>query len=92
MNPASVLVRRGLSMKTMTVAVSALVFSLTVGCTDSQPPAPGPAEETGRQIDKAMESAGEKTRAALDEAQHYASDKIDEAGKALEQAGKRLQE
>ena len=87
-------------MKTCaTTILAALAVVVTTGCEQQQP---GPAEKAGKQIDQAVEKAGEKTQAALNKAEektatavqkaeNYTAEKMKEAGKAVEQAGEKLQ-
>jgi hypothetical protein len=65
--------------------LAGLVVAVAAGCSEPQPP--GPAEKAGKQIDQAVEKAGQKTEAAIDKAKDYTSDKLKEAGKAIERAG-----
>jgi hypothetical protein len=72
-------------MKTYAAVLVALAVAVTAGCSEPQPP--GPAEKAGKQIDQAVEKAGQKTEAAVDKAKDYTSEKLKEAGKAIERAG-----
>lgn len=90
-------------MKTYATMLAALAMTLTVGCSEQKAPGePGPAEKAGKQIDQAVEKAGQKTQAALEKAEQktaaalekagdYTGEKMKEAGKAIEQAGEKLQ-
>jgi len=82
-----------------TILAAVAAATLTAGCEQQQP---GPAEKVGKQIDQAVEKAGEKTQAALNKAEektatavqkaeNYTAEKMKEAGKAVEQAGEKLQ-
>jgi len=82
-----------------TILAAVAAAALTAGCEQQQP---GPAEKVGKQIDQAVEKAGEKTQAALNKAEektatavqkaeNYTAEKMKEAGKAVEQAGEKLQ-
>jgi len=72
-------------MKANATLLGALAMTLVVGCSDQQEP--GPAEKAGKQIDQAVEKAGQQTEAAVDKAKDYTSEKLKEAGKAIERAG-----
>jgi hypothetical protein len=82
-----------------TILAAVAAAALTAGCEQQQP---GPAEKAGKQIDQAVDKAGQKTQAALDKAGQetqaalekagtYTGGKMKEAGKAIEQAGEKLQ-
>ena len=72
-------------MRMYTAVLAALAVAVTGGC--SEPQQPGPAEKAGKQIDQAVEQAGQKTEAAVEKAKDYTSEKLKEAGKAMERAG-----
>jgi uncharacterized lipoprotein len=72
-------------MRRYAAVLAALAVVVTAGC--SEPQEPGPAEKAGKQIDQAVEKAGQKTEAAVEKAQDYTSEKLKEAGKAMERAG-----
>ena len=63
-------------MKKITIALVAAAAALSLGCSEE----PGPAEKAGQEIDAAVEKAGD-----------YASEKLKEAGEAIEHAGKDMQ-
>ena len=71
-----------------TILAAVAGAALTAGCEQQQS---GPAEKVGKQIDQAVEKAGEKTKAAAEKAENYTAEKMKEAGKAVEQAGEKLQ-
>lgn len=77
-------------MKTFAALLSALAITLTFGCSEQNES--GPAEQAGKEIDQAVEKAGQKTEAAMEQAHDYTSEKVDEAGKAIEEAGEKMQE
>jgi PBP1b-binding outer membrane lipoprotein LpoB len=83
----------------VTILAAVAAAALTAGCEQQQP---GPAEKVGKQIDQAVEKAGQKTQAPLEKAEQkaaaaaekvekYTDEKMKEAGKAVEQAGEKLQ-
>jgi hypothetical protein len=76
-------------MRTCAAVLAALAMTLTAGCSEQQQP--GPAEKAGKEIDQSVEKAGHETQAALEKAQDYTSEKVKEAGKALEETGEKLQ-
>jgi outer membrane murein-binding lipoprotein Lpp len=83
-------------LNTLTLATTALVITLTLGC-DSE----GPAEKAGEQIDEAVEElsqpqgtaeqAGEAVDDTVDEAKEELKKASKEAGEAVEEAGEKLQ-
>ena len=76
-------------MKTYaTTILAALAVVVTTGCEQQQP---GPAEKAGKQIDQAVEKAGQKTAAAAAKVEKYTEEKVKEAGQAIEKAGEKLQ-
>jgi hypothetical protein len=72
-------------MRWYAALLAALAVAVTAGC--SEPQEPGAAEKAGKQIDQAVEQAGQKTEAAVEKAKEYTSEKLKEAGKAMERAG-----
>ena len=75
-------------MKTYaTTILAALAVVVTTGCEQQ----PGPAEKAGKQIDQAVEKAGQKTAAAAEKVEKYTEEKVKEAGQAIEKAGEKLQ-
>jgi F0F1-type ATP synthase membrane subunit b/b' len=71
-----------------TILAAVGAAALTVGCEQQQP---GTAEKVGKQIDQAVEKAEQKTASAVQKAENYTGEKMKEAGKAIEQAGDKLQ-
>jgi uncharacterized lipoprotein len=72
-------------MKMYATVLAVLAMTVIAGCSERQEP--GPAEKAGKQIDQAMEKAGQQTQQAMQKADDYASQKIKEAGQAIERAG-----
>ncbi|XLZ69969.1 apolipophorin [Massilia sp. SR12] len=83
----------------MTVLLASLVLAAASGCQKPDDKRIGPAEQAGREIDKAAVTAGEKLGQAgekLDEAAQKAGEKLNQAtekiGEKVEEAGKDIQE
>lgn len=64
-------------MKTFIALFSAMALAAVIGCSKQEE---GPAERAGKQVDQAVEQAKD-----------YTSEKMDEAGEAIEHAGEEMQ-
>ena len=64
-------------MKTIIALFSAMALAAVIGCSKQEE---GPAEQAGKQVDQTIEKAKD-----------YTSEKVDEAGKAIEHAGEEMQ-
>ena len=65
-------------MKTLVAIVSALALTVAAGCSKQEDA--GPVERLGKQVDEAVQEAGE-----------YTGEKMEEMGEAIEQAGEEMQ-
>lgn len=69
-------------IRTAGVGIFLFVFcALTISCENREEPSTGPAEQLGREIDKAMEGAAQR-----------AEEVQERLGKQLEQAGEEMQQ
>ena len=65
-------------MKAIIAMFSALALAAAIGCSKQEEE--GPAERAGKQVDESLE-----------EARDYTSEKVEEMGEAIEQAGEDMQ-
>lgn len=65
-------------MKTFISMISAIALAMAIGCSKQEEE--GPAEKAGKQVDEAVEKV-----------EDYTSEKVHEAGEAIEHAGQEMQ-
>jgi hypothetical protein len=72
--------KKNLTWLTMTLLLAAL--PLLAGCEQKEESGPGPAEQVGRQIDKAVREASRQTQ----EMKKRVGEELEQAGKAMQKS------